>query len=109
MASSRSTRRVAAITRRQRVGVHEPPEFSMSERRLPVAPLPPELAATAAADRGEAAARRTAIVRVRRDIEQQRRIAKESGDIEQLARLDAFSRHFEAEARLGGSLDRFAS
>lgn len=110
MPSSRSSCRTGAIRRRQAAHPRASTiEIGVAERRLPVAPLPPELAARAAADRAEILARREAILRIRRDIQQRKRAAEDARNDGLLEQLDAFARRFEDALRRPGSLDRFSS
>jgi hypothetical protein len=108
MPSSRSSRRDAAITRRQKANPRASTrEIGPDDRRWPVAPLAPILAAAAAADRTEADAERAEIRRVRREIENQKREARKAGDQDLVAKLNELSRRFDAAARRPGTLDRF--
>jgi hypothetical protein len=82
-------------------------ELSGNERALPVAPLPPELADRAQADRRDVEERQARIRAIRREIANEQRAARAVGDHERQERLAAFARAFEVAARRTGSLDRF--
>ena len=96
MPSSRSSRRAAAIARRQRTRPRQSTrEIDQQDRHAALAPLPAELAAKSAADRAETEARRQHVRDVRQQIERAKRAARAVDDEEKLAELDAFARRFE--------------
>ena len=109
MPSSRSSRRSGAITRRQSTRPRQSTlEIDPRDRRGAPAPLPPDLAAKAAADRAETEAERERVRDVRRQVEKAKRAARAAGDVEKLADLNAFSRRFERSLRARASaFDRY--
>jgi hypothetical protein len=107
MPSTRSSRRAAAITNRQRRN----PRLSTREigaKDAGAFPLSPELAEASRLDRAEVEARRAAIRKVLQQLEDQKRQARREGDQARLQQLKTFSRSFAAAARTPGSLDRYS-
>jgi hypothetical protein len=110
MPSTRSSRRSAAITSRQRRQPRASTrEIDALDRRTQPAPLAPEAAAAVAADRAAAIERRTEIRDVIRQVQDRKRQARRDGDLVLLGELKEFEALFEAARRRSGSLDRFPS